>query len=330
MIIPMLQALYDPRSMLPLPTDSAFYEQAKEDIAFFGISSQVYYLLKKRGQLDQTPLFFRTWLEQSYTEALYLNLFIERQMHQILSLFEEQGIEVIPLKGVLLAERYFGHVGARATSDIDLLIHPSDLERAVNWIKSLGFILEQERIPSHFHISYSKPLPNSPIPLTIELHWDLLKERTANLNINEFWEEARPLEPYKHIKELSSYHTFYLICLHGWRHNLDSLKYFIDMIQMIHVLQDELDYSIFLNNAASHKTLKRITRTIAIVYHYFPHLTRIKEFPVKSTRLWWEYEAVRQQNDRTLKQYVNWIYYELFDFDSMKHTLWAMVGLISR
>ncbi|CAM3870210.1 nucleotidyltransferase family protein [Cytobacillus oceanisediminis] len=44
--------------------------------------------------------------------------------------------EVSPLKGVTFAQKYFGYIGTRGTSDIDLLIRPYQLEKAIEFITS--------------------------------------------------------------------------------------------------------------------------------------------------------------------------------------------------
>jgi hypothetical protein len=320
LIIPLIQALYDPQC--PMPTELEFYELALEDTEFFAIGSQVYALLKHDDQLRLTPPFFQNRLKYHYDQTLFLNMLIHNQTESIFRKFEELGIAVIPLKGVYFAKRYFGHIGARGTSDIDLLVKRSDMAQATEGVRSLGFIVEEERIHSHFHWSFSKPLPHSPIPLTVELHWDLLVEGTSDLNIDEFWNQATRIEPYQFIMALSDYHSFYMICLHGWRHNLNSMKYFIDIIQLIHVLRDKLDYAVLLKDAASHRTLRRITRMLAIVYQHFPHLDRVKELPLpKRSRLWWSYNSIRYHDDRTIGQYFNMIYYYFMDFDTIKQSL---------
>lgn len=322
MINKLIQCVYDQRE--PLPTDTEFYERALEDIEFFGVSSQLYCLLKERGQLGRTPTNFRERLEGNYTKALYHNLFMRSRTEQVLRAFEEAGIEAIPLKGVLFAERYFGHVGARVTTDIDVLVKPEQLDRAIHCVKSLGYT-EEEYIPAHFHLGFSKPSPNALFPLMVELHWDLLKANTSGLRIQEFWQKARPLGDYRHIKELSGYHTFYMICLHGWRHNLSSLKYILDIIRLIDVLRDELDYRVLFRDAASHKTLKRITRTLAIVYRYFPHLKLINDPSLsKRSLLWWDYCAIRDSEIRSFKIYANFIYYQFLGYDTTKHCMNAI------
>lgn len=329
MIISLIQALYDPR--IPIPQDPKIYETIIEDIEFFSISSQIYFLLKQQGKMGDTPTFFQDRLKRSYDESLYLNLFIRNQTEQIYRRFEAEGIPLIPLKGTNFAEKYFGYIGARGTSDIDLLVRREDVEAAIECVKSMGYAIEQERIPGHFHLSFSKSLPLSTVPLTVELHWDLLVEGTSDLNIEEFWNQALPLNPFRYVRELSDYHTFYMICLHGWRHNMSSLKYFIDIIQMIHIVKNKFHYAFLLKNAASHGTLKRISRTLAIVYHYFPHLELIKELPLpKNTRLWWDYKTIRNNNERYLGDYANWIYYHIFDFDTVNQAFTAMYNALRK
>ncbi|WP_246315631.1 nucleotidyltransferase family protein [Paenibacillus foliorum] len=322
----MIQALYDPLRPLPQPNDRAFYEQALVEIHSFEIASQVYYLLKQRGQLEQTPLFFQRSLEQKFTEVLYQNMFIKNQTVQIMEKFDESEIQMIPLKGVLFAETYFGHIGARWTSDIDLLIKPSDLERAILAVKSLGYTIEEECVASHFHWSFSKRIPGSLIPLTVELHWDLLKANTSQFNVNELWDQAARLEPYRFIQQLSEFHTFYMICLHGWRHNMSSLKYFIDIIQLIYYLKDRVAYMRLFEIAAAHKTYKRISRTLSIVYREFPQLEKIVSLPIEQkSNLWWDYNAIRDSNSRSFKHYLNCLVFHLMDFDAWKH---GLVGVI--
>jgi hypothetical protein len=325
LIISLIQALYDRR--MAIPQDRSYYEQVLADIEFFDISPQMYWLLKQTGQLEKMPDFFRSKIEEKYRDALYQNMFIRNQMNIVLEQLEAAQIPAIPLKGTVFAEKYFGHLGARATSDIDLLVQPCDLQRAITCVRELGYSYEQERIPSHFHWSYSKEIVGSPIPLTIELHWDLLKENTSNLSMEQFWKQATPMGSYRYIKELSDYHTFYMICLHGWRHNLSSLKYFIDIIQLIHVVQDGCRYETLFKDAHVHKTLKRITRTLAIVYHQFPHLNGIKELSLPNrTKLWWDYSTIRNLQQRTISQYINWVYYQLFDYDNRKQSIQVLLN----
>ncbi|WP_318505151.1 nucleotidyltransferase family protein [Bacillus sp. T3] len=297
---------------------------ALADIEYFGIAPQVYFLLKQNGKLLQTPRAFQNSLKEAFDQTLLLNFFIKNQTVQIFSMFELEGIDVIPLKGTYFSETYFGHLGARPTSDIDLLIRETELEHAIACLKELGFSVEADIIPDHFHASFSKELPNSRIPLTVELHWDLIKKNTSAFVVEEFWQEANKFDNYQHVKELSVYHTFYMICLHGWRHNMDSLKYFIDIIQILVLHHDEIDYRTLLNDAKSHKTLKRMIRTLSIIYSQYPFLHKIKPFPYRKSILFWDSRAFRNQEKKSLKTYLDFFDYQLSSYDSPIHSLIEM------
>ncbi|MGM7721192.1 nucleotidyltransferase family protein [Metabacillus sp. Hm71] len=323
MLINFLQSLYDRNS--ELPNESEVYRQLIEDIEYFSIAPQVYFYLKQQNRLDLTPPFFQNRLKNMYNQGLIQNLFIKNQMEKILTSLDELAIPTIPLKGILFAEKAFGHFAARSTSDIDLLIIPDHLNIVIDCVKKLGFTMEEECAPVHFHCSLSKEIPGSPIPLSVEIHWDILKQKTSRFDITEFWAEAVPLKQYTFIKQLSEHHTFYMICLHAWRHNLDSMKHFLDILQCISFLGDQIDYDKLMKDAVRHKTLKRMVRTLAIVYRTFPLFQTICPFPFQTNKgIWWQYEAIRNTSFRNTKVYLDYFDYLFFSFDTLKHQLHAV------
>ncbi|MGV3464799.1 MAG: nucleotidyltransferase domain-containing protein [Heyndrickxia sp.] len=297
------------------------YEQTLKEIEYFEVSSQIYHLLKQNNSLKNTPDFFHSKLNEKYKENLFFNIFLHHHTSQILQAFEQYKIEVIPLKGTIFAEKYFGHIGARPTSDIDLLVHHEDLESAIKCIEDLGFTYRPENFINHFHCCFSRKLSNSKIPLMVELHWNILKENTAQLKIEEFWEKATPYHYYKYVKELSAYHTFYFACLHGWRHNLDSLKYFIDILQIIK--SHPLDFDLLWEDASNHKTLKRVMRTLSIVYKQFPFLNDVIKLPQTRKYLYWDYEVFLDAKKKKMKHYIDFIDYQVFSYDKWRHCLSA-------
>lgn len=323
LILDLIEALY--QSHVLLPDEPEFYGQAIEDIEFFSLSPTIHHLLIQSGRLDRTPTSFQRRLKQESSKALYQNFMIRTQTGRILDRLDECEIPVIPLKGITFTEKYYGHLGARWTSDIDLLIHPSNLPLAMQVVKSLGFTQENES--AHFHASLSKELPNSPAPLTVELHWNLLREKSSALNIEAFWQQAIPCPHYHYVKELSDYHTFYMICLHGWRHQLNSLKYFVDIMQMIHVLNEELDYTRLWEDARCDQNLKRVYKTLAIVYNLFPHLHGLRKLPGnRKIKIWWEYQAIRDSSHKTYRQYLNLMQFKYLDFDTYQQCLHAVAN----
>ncbi|WP_226677955.1 nucleotidyltransferase family protein [Mesobacillus jeotgali] len=324
----LLKFLFDQDFMLSW--SEAEYNRIMNDIKYFRISPQVYMLLMKNKKLDYAPDYFQVFLRERYMRTLYINMLIKNELEAIFSSFESNKINMIPLKGVVFAEEAFGHLGARPTSDIDILVKKEDISIAIKLVKELGFEIEEKPNPNHFHLSFSKNVPCLDFPLTIEIHWDILKESTSDLDIQKFWKEAIPYLQYNHINQLSDYHTFYMICLHGWRHNMDSLKYFIDIIQLIYLYQDKLDYQRLFKEAVSHKTLKRIRRTLSIVYHQCPHLAKLKPLPQKHALLFWDYKVFRDKQHKSLTKYIDFVDYQLFSYDSLSHCLNDYLSLKAR
>ncbi|WP_421535641.1 nucleotidyltransferase family protein [Priestia sp. D3YE.R1] len=320
MFIEFIQSLYD--QSRPLPENPDDYSAILEDIEYFHLSATIYSLLKQQGRMEQTPTYFRNQLKAEYQAVLYNNLYIKNQLKLILDTFEANDICAIPLKGILFNETYFGHFSARRTTDIDILIRKEDMEKAIRCIEELEYDTEGEYSSHHFHRSFGKVIPHSPVPLAIELHWDLLKEESSSLEIEQFWQHSAPLEGYKHIKQLSEVHTFYMICLHGWKHGMDSLKYFIDIIQTIHVLNHKIDYNALFKIAKNDQTLKRLTSTLTVVYNQFPHLDQINNLPFnKKSKIWWDYQEIRYGDRQSVKGFKNLIRVHLSEYDRFEHSM---------
>ncbi|WP_171016939.1 nucleotidyltransferase family protein [Pseudalkalibacillus caeni] len=299
--------MYDKNTKLPSNRD--YYLEAIEEIEATSISSQVYQKLKEKGQLEKTPLFFQVRLKQKYEETVFQNLFIKNQTDKLLEECEKGKIEVIPLKGVYFSQEYFGHLGARGTSDIDVLVKRESVEKTIKLVESLGYNQAERFIPGHFHCSFSKCIPGSSNPLTVEIHWNVVKTATSRFKIQELWEDSREVPGRTYVKRLSNQYLFYMICLHGWRHNLDSPKYYLDIIQLIYKFGKQLDIPQLFLDARRHGTYKRLVRTLSIVYGEFPILENMMKLPTK------------QKKRGRVNRYWDFIDYQFLSYDSFLHSL---------
>lgn len=317
----LVRAIYDPLRKLPEYSD--FYKDAISEVDHFGIASQIYYLLKKTGQLENTPYFFQNQLEDKYKQVLSSNRFIKKKTEELFKAFEHNRVEVIsmPLKGASLSEKYFQNTGARPASHIDLLVKKKDLSSAIKLVNSLGYKSEKKSNEKQLYVSFRKDLPSSDIPLKVELHWSIIRENTASFAIDQFWGRASSVEGYYHVKELSDSDAFYFICLYSWRHNLYSLSHFMDILQMLHFIGEKINYPELLALARSQKTYKRIVRTLSIVYREFPHLYLVNPLPRKKSLLFWDYQALLPGKRKKVKHYLDQIDHQYFSYDTLKHQL---------
>jgi hypothetical protein len=90
---------------------------------------------------------------------------------QVLRSLEAAGIRALALKGYALAENVHGDAGLRRYGDIDVLVSPPDLERAVTTLAGLGYERESTPIPEPpedlHHVLVN---PTGAVP-EVELHW---------------------------------------------------------------------------------------------------------------------------------------------------------------
>lgn len=78
-------------------------------------------------------------LRERHQINLHKSLFLARELIRVLDRFDHAGIEVMPYKGVTLAEQMYGDIGLRPSGDIDLLIRPQDFSRIKQVVSELGY-----------------------------------------------------------------------------------------------------------------------------------------------------------------------------------------------
>lgn len=78
-------------------------------------------------------------LARSYQTNLHKALLLSRELIRVLDCLDAIGIEVLPYKGLALAEGVYGDIALRQSGDIDLLIRPQDLSRVREAVRPLGY-----------------------------------------------------------------------------------------------------------------------------------------------------------------------------------------------
>jgi hypothetical protein len=79
-------------------------------------------------------------LRERYQLNLHKSLFLARELIRVLNRLSQSNIQVMPYKGVTLAEQMYGDIALRQSGDIDLLICPGDLARIKEAVRSLGYM----------------------------------------------------------------------------------------------------------------------------------------------------------------------------------------------
>ncbi len=127
-------------------------------------------------------------LEKERVKAIYRYEQLQYELEQSLEALEAGGILHLPLKGSVLRHAY-PKPWMRTSCDIDILIHPQDLDRAIAQLESQCHYTA-EGTGSH-DVSM-----HTPSGMHLELHYDLLEE-TVNSAVAEIlrrvWEYTLPV-----------------------------------------------------------------------------------------------------------------------------------------
>lgn len=107
-----------------------------------GTSSLLYQNLAGLG--DSVPSDVLGSLRQRYERNVHKSLFLARELIRILDCLDALGIEVIPYKGVVMAEAYYGDMALRQSGDMDLFVRKRDVARIKCAVQDLGYTL---RVP---------------------------------------------------------------------------------------------------------------------------------------------------------------------------------------
>lgn len=129
----------------------------------------------------------REWLEeqkQAQSACLYRYVLLDDALKKIGAALDKAGIPWLPLKGAVIRDLY-PEAWMRTSTDVDVLVHPEDLERAIQALEAETDFRAGDR-------DYHDVAMNSPNVL-LELHFSLLEnsERLDPL-LARVWDFAAP------------------------------------------------------------------------------------------------------------------------------------------
>jgi Uncharacterised nucleotidyltransferase len=119
---------------------------------------------------------FRVRVQRAVEVARRQGAFLEMISDRLAAALTAAGVRSSPLKGPKLSEFLYGDPGRRLAGDIDLLIDPHQLTRAVEVVREFGYGPPQDHVDRHglpllhFALSHEKgELP--PVELHWRVHW---------------------------------------------------------------------------------------------------------------------------------------------------------------
>jgi hypothetical protein len=166
----------------------------------------------------------------------------EEDLRHALLLLGRAGIPVIPLKGVALAASLYGDASLRASSDLDVLVRPDDVSRAIDLLRADGYdagepyTLDQSDLDwlLRSNIEYGFVRRGRELATLLELHWDIAwRWQRQGRAAEDIWQRAerRDVLGIQAWALSPEWEVLYLM-IHAARHHWHGLKWMVDIHEL--------------------------------------------------------------------------------------------------
>jgi hypothetical protein len=178
-------------------------------------------------------------LKQSYQTNIRKSLILASELIRVLDCIDNLGFQVMPYKGLALAETVYGNIVLRQTGDIDLLIRPQDFLRIKNAVRELGYIphmpLSEAEEQAYLFSGYECAFDSSAGRNLLELQWALQPRFYAvDMDMDALFRRAVPATVAgRNVKTFSNEDTLVVLTLHAAKHVWGRLIWLCDIAQIV-------------------------------------------------------------------------------------------------
>lgn len=157
------------------------------------------------------------------------------EMLRVINGLESEGLKVLILKGAPLALRLYGEISLRPSRDIDILVDPSELDRAGRILENAGYSLKaplpvltprQER--AHRKLYHHREYYQAEKDIYLELHWQTHRSYSQKHELDDFATMELEIAGCR-VPVLADEDCLFYLCLHGSRHRWFRLRWLQDI-----------------------------------------------------------------------------------------------------
>jgi hypothetical protein len=154
---------------------------------------------------------------QQYYASIWRAEQMDYELNRMIHLFEQEGIDFIPLKGAVMRPLY-PEPWMRTSADIDILFREQDAERALDIVdKKLGYYRKPEDTTPH-HKTAIAPENN----VHLEIHNELFEDYHIGSKVrsldNEIWIRSNPEKNFAHLLRMSDACFYFYHIAHMAKH----------------------------------------------------------------------------------------------------------------
>ena len=222
------------------------------------------------GVADAVPPDEMSSLRQSYQTNMHKALFLGRELIRIVERLSALGIEVLPYKGLALAEVIYGDIALRQSGDIDLLIRRQDFSRIRDGVRELGYTPHVTLSPAeeraYLQSGYESAFDGAAGPNLLEIQWAIQPRFYAiDFDMDGLFQRAEPITITGHpMKTPSSEDLLLVLSAHAAKHVWGRLVWLCDIARIMGL--STLDWS-WIGAQAKSLGIVRIVRVTLLAAH---------------------------------------------------------------
>jgi hypothetical protein len=209
-------------------------------------------------------------LRQSQERNARHTLWLTRELLRILKRLDSYGIFALPYKGAVLAEILYGNVTLRQFSDLDLLIHSSDLPRIKSAFAELGYQRGIELAPreerDYLKSGYEYTFDSVQGRNLVEVQWRILPRfYSVDFDVEGFFTRAVPFTlGGMTLRTLCAEDLILVLCVHAAKHAWQQLSLLCDIGELARSTQ--VDWNA-VHQQAKHLGIQRMVAVSFFLAH---------------------------------------------------------------
>jgi hypothetical protein len=215
------------------------------------------------------PFAVRRDLDRRYNVKAGHNAVLARELKEILRDFADAGIAALAYKGPALAVMAYGNLALRnPSSDIDLLLAPSDLAHAVSRVRVRGYrstltpAQERHCLKHRYHLHFERSKPE----IHLELHWALTPAYWPFPL--DYWNRTRTIAlDGVDVRTMDPECTLLALCAHGCKEGWPRLSQILDVARLIQAHPD-LDWTWVIAEARRLRRERVVRLGISLAAHW--------------------------------------------------------------
>ena len=246
--------------------------------SFHGVSTFIYYSLKKHNLTHLLPADLFNKLKENYHLVGLKNIKFLKKIHELSNIIEEK---IVLLKGGYLINNFYPDIGIRSMCDIDVLVEKERAADIWNLLKSKGFVQggpnRQSMAKSNVH---DKVIQFHHLDLlfsencAIEIHSNLFENHDFFYETEMAFKKAISINSNNTLYRLSNEFFLIHLCSHFYLHNYlhkqigKNLRMLCDINEFILKRGHEIDWN-EINEVCFDPELKnRISTTLTYAYYF--------------------------------------------------------------